>query len=172
MPPLPTTRLTVRPQLDPETYMLLTQQPTLDSRHLLELVAAWERWLPAAQAWRIGGRKGYLLVFLGPQVEAEIDPLWDHAPAQAFAREAMAQALIMGCLTTLRPNLRRKGCAPVPPPTPQLTQTVDQLGLTLHESGALSRKYATLTYASGSPGCEQCHLEPGCPKRLGLHFPA
>lgn len=168
MPSLTATRVPVQPSLDPETYLLLSQKPFLDGPALLELTAAWERWMPAAQAWRLGGRKGYVLVFLDAAVEAEIDPLWDTAPAQAFAREAMAQALVLGCLTALRPGLRRTGCAPVPPPTPALVEAVQGLGLELHESGALSRKYATLTYASGHRGCPDCHLEAGCPKRLGL----
>ncbi|MBC7355889.1 MAG: hypothetical protein JG774_1361 [Desulfomicrobiaceae bacterium] len=170
MPTLSATRVQVQPQLDPETYLLLSQRNFLDAKALMELTAAWERWMPAAHTWRIGGRKGYLLVFLDAAVEEEIDPLWENAPAQAFAREAMAQALVLGYLTALRPGVRRKGCAPVPTPTPALVQAIAPLGIELHESGALSRKYATLTYASGALGCESCHVEAGCPKRLGLQI--
>lgn len=170
MPTLSATRVQVPPRLDPETYLLLSQRDALDARALLELTAAWERWMPAAHTWRLGGRKGYVLVFLDATVEEEIEPLWEHAPAQAFAREAMAQALVLGYLTALRPGLARKGCAPVPPPTPEIIQALAPLGVELHESGALSRKYATLTYASGALGCDSCHVQACCPKRLGLHF--
>ncbi len=170
MAPLTAKRVSVQPNLDPQTYLLLSQRSFLDARSLLELSEAWERWLPAVEAWRLGGRTGYVLVTLAPSVEAEMDPLWETSPAKAFAREAMAQALVLGCLTSLRPGLRRTGCAPVPPPTPPLTRALRELGIELHESGALSRKYATLTYASGRHGCQDCHLEAGCPKRLGLRL--
>ncbi|NCD24920.1 MAG: hypothetical protein EOL86_04905 [Deltaproteobacteria bacterium] len=168
MKTLPIIPLDVEPDFDFATFLFLAQIDQLGPREMLLVLDIWEKWRPLLKIHQLGERKGHVLVYLEEPVEKEIDAIWKTSPSEGFKHEAIAQTMIMGTLKSLMPELGEKECAPVPEPTKPLRRTVEKLGLTMHESGALSRKYATITPYPHRYGCERCHLKDTCIKNMNL----
>jgi hypothetical protein len=101
-------------------------------------------------------------------VEDAVDAIWKKSPSEGFKHEAIAQTMIMGTLKALMPELGEKECAPVPEPTKPLRRTLEKIGLDMQESGALNRKYSTITPYPHRYGCERCHLKDSCIKNMNL----
>lgn len=168
MKTLPILPLAVEPDFDFSTFLFLAQIDQVGPQEMLEVLGTWEKWLPHLKVHQLGERKGFALVYLEEAVEEEVDAIWKKSPSEGFKHEAIAQTMIMGTLKSLMPELGEKECAPVPEPTKPLRRTVAKLGLDMQESGALSRKYATITPYPHRYGCERCHLKDSCIKNMNL----
>jgi hypothetical protein len=160
--------LDIQPDFDFSTFLFLAQVDEVGPQEMLAVLDVWERWLPMLKIYRLGERKGHVLIHLEQGVEEEVDRIWAESPSEGFKHEAIAQTMIMGTLKALMPELGEKECAPVPEPTKPLRRTVEKVGLELQESGALNRKYATITPYPHRYGCERCHLKDSCIKNMNL----
>lgn len=168
MKTLSITQLPVQPEFDFSTFLFLSQNDELGPQDMIAVLDVWDRWLPHLKVYKLGDRKEHVVVFLEKPVEERIDEIWGQSPSEGFKHEAIAQTMIMGTLKTLMPELGETQCAPVPEPTKPLCRTLEKIGLTLQDSGALSRKYATLTPYPHRYGCERCHLKDSCIKNMNL----
>lgn len=160
--------LDTQPEFDFSTFLFLAQVDEVGPQEMLAVLETWEKWLPSLKIYMLGERKGHVLVYLEKDVEDQVDEIWKASPSEGFKHEAIAQTMIMGTLKALMPELGEKGCAPVPEPTKPLRRTLERLGLDLQESGALNRKYATITPYPHRYGCERCHLKDSCIKNMNL----
>ena len=168
MKTLSITQLPVKPEFDFSTFLFLSQIDELGPRDMIAVLDVWEKWLPHLIVYKLGDRKEHVVVFLDEAVENQVDEIWKQSPSEGFKHEAIAQTMIMGTLKTLMPELGEKQCAPVPEPTKPLGRTLEKIGLDLQDSGALNRKYATLTPYPHRYGCERCHLKDSCIKNMNL----
>jgi hypothetical protein len=168
MKTLSVTALDVQPEFDFSTFLFLAQLDELGPQEMLSIIGTWEKWLPHLKVFTLGERKGHVVVFLEDVVEDAVDAIWKESPSEGFKHEAIAQTMIMGTLKFLMPELGEKQCAPVPEPTKPLRRTLRALGLDMAESGALNRKYSTITPYPHRYGCERCHLKDSCIKHMNL----
>lgn len=168
MKTLTVTRLEAQPDFDFQTLLFLAQIDALGPQEMLSILATWERWLPHLKIFKLGDRKEHVVVFLEEHVEREVDGIWRDSPSEGFKHEAIAQTMIMSALKHLMPELGETQCAPVPEPTKPLRRTLRTVGLDLEESGALSRKYSTITPYPHRYGCERCYLKDSCVKNMNL----
>ncbi|NLW81552.1 MAG: hypothetical protein GXY42_07765 [Desulfovibrionales bacterium] len=168
MKTLPFALLPTQPDFDFSTFLFLAQIDEVGPQEMLAVLETWERWLPHLKVFRLGERKGYVLVFLEEPVEREVDEIWSRSPSEGFKHEAIAQTMIMGTLKALMPELGEKECAPVPEPGKPLRRTLEKIGISMQESGALSRKYSTITPCPYRHGCERCFLKDSCIKNMNL----
>lgn len=168
MKTLSVTTLAMQPEFDFSTFLFLAQIDQIGPLEMRAVLETWEKWLPHLKIHQLGDRKGHVLVYLEEAVEEEVDAIWKESPSEGFKHEAIAQTMIMGTLKSLMPELGEKECAPVPEPTKPLRRTVEKLGLHMQESGALSRKYSTITPYPHRYGCERCHLKDSCVKNMNL----
>ncbi|HCU68541.1 MAG TPA: hypothetical protein DGF30_04805 [Desulfomicrobium sp.] len=160
--------LDIQPEFDFSTFLFLAQVDEIGPQEMLSVLGTWEKWRLNLKVYQLGARKGHVLVYLEKKVEDEVDEIWKTSPSEGFKHEAIAQTMIMGTLKALMPELGEKECAPVPEPTKPLRRTLEKLGLDLQESGAMNRKYATLTPYPHRYGCERCHLKDSCIKNMNL----
>lgn len=168
MKTLSITALAIQPEFDLPTFLFLSQIDELGPQDMLSVLDTWERWLPLLKVYKLGDRKEHVVVFLEDVVEDQVDKIWKASPSEGFKHEAIAQTMIMGTLKALMPELGEKECAPVPEPTKPLRRTLEKIGLDMQESGALSRKYSTITPYPHRYGCERCHLKDSCIKNMNL----
>jgi len=162
------TQLPVQPEFDFPTFLFLSQIDELGPRDMIAVLDVWEKWLPLLKVYKLGDRKEHVVVFLESEIEDQVDAIWKQSPSEGFKHEAIAQTMIMGTLKALMPELGEKQCAPVPEPTKPLCRTLEKIGLNLQDSGALDRKYATITPYPHRYGCERCHLKDSCIKNMNL----
>ena len=165
---LPFAELDIQPEFDFSTFLFLAQVEEVGPQEMISVLNTWEKWLPSLKVYRLGERKGHVLIYLEKDVEDQVDAIWKDSPSEGFKHEAIAQTMIMGTLKALMPELGEKECAPVPEPTKPLRRTLEKIGLDLQESGAMNRKYATLTPYPHRYGCERCHLKDSCIKNMNL----
>ena len=165
---LSVSELDIQPEFDFSTFLFLAQVDEIGPQEMLSVLGTWEKWLPSLKVYQLGERKGHVLVYLEKSVEDEVDGIWAQSPSEGFKHEAIAQTMIMGTLKALMPELGEKECAPVPEPTKPLRRTLEKIGIDLQESGAMNRKYATLTPYPHRYGCERCHLKDSCIKNMNL----
>jgi hypothetical protein len=159
-------QLEVHPPLDLETYMFLAQVKGMEGKDTVELLSYWSKWAPSLKVYRLGEKKGYVLAYLGQEVDMEVDEIWDKSPAMGFKLEALAQTMIMGVMRSLLPELSSTKCAPVPKPNKILKRSLGKIGLEFSAAGALNYKYSTITFFPYRGGCELCYLKPSCPKAM------
>lgn len=152
--------------VDIEAYMLFTQTRRIDGELALRIEETWNKWLPKLSAYRLGEKKGYIVVFFDGSVEEEVDSVWKDSPALGFEIQCVAQTMIMLTMQTVLPELTEVGCAPVPEPNKILKRSLEPLGLTFENTGHLSAKYGVLTSFPLKASCEICFLKDTCPKKL------
>lgn len=170
MKTLSITPQTDQPDFDFATFLFLAQIDQIGPQEMRAVLETWERWLPHLKIYKLGERKGFVLVYLEETVEKDVDKIWNDSASEGFKHEAIAQTMIMGTLKALMPELGEKECAPVPEPTKSLRRTLEKIGLSMHESGALSRKYSTITPYPHRYSCERCYLKDSCIKHMNLDF--
>ncbi|MFO7727502.1 MAG: hypothetical protein R6X11_04165 [Desulfonatronovibrio sp.] len=161
---LPAKELDVHSPFDMETFMGLAQLRDLEGREIVELLEFWQKWRPCLKIYFLGRKKGYLAIYMQQEVEEEIDAVWEESPSRGFKLQALVQAMIVGILRELMPEISRNQCAPVPRPGKVLKKSLSRIGLELFDEGALNYKYSTLTYYPYRQGCDSCHLLSSCPK--------
>lgn len=162
------TPLNLQPDFDFSTFLFLAQLDEIGPQEMRQILTVWDAWLPLLKIYKIGERKEHVLIFLEEAVEKEVDRIWTASPSEGFKHEAIAQTMIMGTLKALMPELGEKQCAPVPEPTKPLRRALEKIGLNMQESGAMSRKYSTITPYPHRYGCERCHLKDSCVKNMNL----
>lgn len=156
------------PYFDMELYLQLSDERRLDGDKLKKLSKQWEAWLPHFKTVHIKTEAGgYVLVFLDEQAEAEIEALWEKSPAEGFAINVLAQAMLTSALADIIPESTDAGCTPAPKPTEPLLDALEEAGVEWVTEGTLSRKYAMLTHYPFRGGCEVCFLAENCPKKGG-----
>jgi hypothetical protein len=148
--------------------MFLAQTQALSPQRILAMTALWEKWYPLLNAYTLGEKKGYLLVFLDHAVEWEMEKRWKESQELAFLDEVLAQTMIMSTLRLFIPELSTTRCAPLPEPNKILKRSLAKLDITLTNQGTFGYKYATLTHYPWKAGCDKCFLRSTCPKKLGL----
>lgn len=168
MKTLPVATLDIQPDFDFSTFLFLAQLDEVGPREMLDVLAVWESWLPHLKIFKLGDRKGFVLIYLEETIEDQVDAIWKQSPSEGFKHEAIAQTMIMGTLKSLMPELGEKECAPVPEPTKPIRRTLEKIGLDMQESGALNRKYATITPYPHRYGCDRCYLKDSCIKHMNL----
>lgn len=159
----------VTPYFDLELIMGISQEKRLGGAVLERMVRLWEMWLPECRARLINmGKIKYLSVWLGEPVEKAVDKAWAESPSQAYLDNTLAQALCMGAVYSLLPEIEDAGCAPAPRPTDNLRAALEAEGLPYKGDGpTLSRRYAVVTHYPFKGACEICHLQNQCPKGQG-----
>lgn len=157
------------PYFDLEMIMGISQERRLGGAVLERLIGLWEQWLPLVNARLVAaGKIKYLAVWLEAEVEEAVDKAWAESPSQAYLDNAVAQALCMGTVHGVLPEIEDAGCAPAPRPTAALRAALEAQGLPYKGDGpTLSRRYAVLTHYPFKGACEICHLQEACPKGQG-----
>lgn len=156
--------LKISPHFDLETFMLLSETRRIDGMMAMRMEESWKRLFPHLKAYRLGDKKGYLVIFMEPAVEEIVDSLWEKSPSQGFELQTLAQSMIMAAMQELMPDVQSQGCAPVPEPNKILKKSLKPLGLEFQNTGTLNVKYGVLTKFPYSAGCEACYLKESCPK--------
>lgn len=156
------------PYFDLELLMSTSQESRIDGAMMQALSDAWDRWLPHARVAHIKKEKGggYLVAWLGENVEDEVDAKWDEAPSEAFMYNSLAQVMCMGLVHSLLPEVEEAGCAPAPKPTDLLADALDELDVPYAVMGepGLTRRFGVATYYPFRGGCELCVLQKDCPR--------
>lgn len=105
--------------------------------------------------------EGYFLTWFDQDLEDILDRTWRSSPSAAFALHQRMTRRIMDTLVAHIPQVHEHGCAPLPPWTPLLEQTLIPLGLRYFPDAKLNRAYAALTFwpwRTMGTGCEGCVL--------------
>ena len=158
------------PYFDLELFMTVSQETRVGADIMDRLTTMWERWQPHAHALKIAdGNKAYLLVWLGSQVEDDVDDAWENTPSEAFLLNALAQVMCMGLVHAILPEVEEMGCAPAAPRSTVLAKALEEAGVPYASEReiALSRRYAVVTHMPFRGGCEICALRDACPKANG-----
>lgn len=162
-----THHIEVAPFFDMEMFMTLSQEQRVSGEIMERLERLWDNWLPhlkVRQFDRTG--RGYLLVWLGREVEEEVDATWAISPSEGYRCNALAQTLLMAALRELLPEIEEAGCAPAPVPSQALKNALAAEGIFYRGEGpALDRRYALLTPFPFMGGCGACALQQGCPQK-------
>ncbi len=159
----------IRPFLDMELLMSVSQESRVDGDTMDRMAELWERWSPKLEVRKLKvGKIQYLAVWLGDGVEEDIDAIWDESPSSAYLSGTLAQVLVMCAVNQLLPEVQDAGCAPAPKPTDGLVEAMEAEGCPYNELGtALSRKFAIVTHFPFKGACEICYLQKECPKGSG-----
>ncbi len=162
-------KLEVTPYFDIELIMQLTQETRIDGALMDKMLEYWEKWMPYLNARHMkSGKLSYLAVWMGEEVENDVDEVWDESPSEAFMINALAQAMCTAAVNTLVPEVQEAGCAPAPKPIETLKELLRSNEINyMDEGGGLSRRYATVTFYPFKGGCEICWLQSSCPKASG-----
>ncbi len=154
------------PWFDLETYMILSQTKRVEASTVELVETLWDKWRGHLNAKRISvGAVSYLLVWLGEDVEKEVNQAWDESPSRSFTMNSLAQAILMATVREFIPEVVGSSCAPVPKPTAGLKAALEEIGLPWKESSTLARQFAMLTYYPFKGSCDICHLKDECPSR-------
>jgi len=163
---LPLYPLSITPHFDMETFMLLSGQQRLDGDNAKALEQDWQRLHAHLRAYRLGEKKGYILIYLDRNFDAELDQARQQDRERAERLELLAQSMIMAALTEVLPESSAQGCAPVPQPNKILKNSLADLGLTFHNNGSLDVSFGVVTELPFRGDCETCLIKGTCSKRM------
>lgn len=125
----------------------------------------WDRWGGSLTAAVIEDEmESRLLVWLGRDVELDVERSWDLDAEEGRLLHVMAVALIMSSAASLVPELAEMCCAPVPEPSQNVKSATCSLGLCYDKEHVLTRRYSLLTHYPFQGGCDVCWLSERCPK--------
>ena len=161
--------LETNPFFDLETYMLLSGVKRMDGEKARQLETDWNRFKDYLRAYRLGDKKGYLLIYLDENFEQELDSIQEKDPDHGENLTILAQTMIMSLMQDLLPEAGTSGCAPLPEPNKILKRSLAKLDLEYSNAGNLSRKFAVITPLPYTGGCEQCFKKGSCLKRNMLN---
>lgn len=161
--------LEVRPYLDMELFMSVSQESRMDGDTMDRMAELWEKWSPSLVVRKLKvGKIQYLAVWLGDDVEADIDRVWDESPSSAYLAGTLAQVMVMCAVNQVLPEVQDAGCAPAPKPTDALVDAMEAEGCPYNaQVTALDRKFAVITHFPFKGACEICFLQKDCPKGSG-----
>lgn len=155
------------PYFDIELFLLGSGESRLSGDEIDQCVSLWDQWAAhlSANAVTVQNRQ-YLAVWLAEAVEQAVDSAWAESPSKGFRLNALAQTLCMCAVHERVPEVEEAGCAPVPPPSPELAAALTAAGLPARAANGLelARRYAVVTRAPFGGGCEVCALIASCPR--------
>ena len=166
MKSLPAQQLKLSPEFDLEVFMSLSGQRRIVTEKVLQAEKEWQRLCSYLKAYRLGQNKGYLVIFLDPAIEKEIDQAMDTDPDMAEQLEILAQSLIMTSMCQVLPQANIGSCAPVPEPNKILKLSLKPLGVDIQKTGRLDVRYGVVTKLPYKNDCQDCALKSSCAKRL------
>ncbi|WP_456324175.1 hypothetical protein [Desulfonauticus submarinus] len=149
--------------IDLSFYLEMSGKPNLDAGEVGLITKHWQRWFSFFNAYTLGEPKGFLIIFLGKEVEKEIEAAWVTSPSKGYALDLMAKTMLMSAVKEFIPELATLKCAPVPKVNKQIRRKVASVGLEVKKNGILNHKYAVFTYFPYKGGCEVCLLKENCP---------
>ncbi len=158
--------LDITPHFDMETFMFLSGQQRLDGDTAKALEQDWKRIHSHLRAYRLGEKKGYVLIYLDRGFDAELDQAREQDRERAERLELLAQSMIMAALSEVLPESAEHGCAPVPEPNKVLKNSLADLGLTFHNNGSLDVAFGVVTELPYRGDCESCLIKGTCSKRM------
>lgn len=163
--------LEVRPYLDMELLMSVSQENRVDGNTMEMMTQFWESWAPRLNVRKLKvGKIQYLAVWLDESVEADVDGVWDTSPSSAFLAGSLAQVMVMCAVNQVLPEVQDAGCAPAPKPTDGLVEALEEEGCPYNaDATALSRRFAVITHFPFKGACEICYLQKDCPKGAGMN---
>ena len=161
--------LEITPHFDMETFMLLSGQQRLDGETAQALEGDWHRLHSHLRAYRLGEKKGYMLIFLDRGFDEELDQARAQDRKRAEHLELLAQSMIMAALSEVLPESAEHGCAPVPEPNKILKNSLADLGLSFHNNGSLDVAFGVVTELPYRGDCESCLIKGTCSKRMLQH---
>ncbi len=162
--------LDIRPYLDMELFMGVSQESRVDGDTMDYMARLWEEWGPCLNVRTLKvGKIQYLAVWLDEAAEKRVDAVWDESPSSAYLAGSLAQVLVMCAVNQVLPEVQDAGCAPAPKPTDALVEAMEAEGCPYNAEGtALSRRYAVVTHFPFKGACEICFLQKECPKGSGM----
>lgn len=153
------------PYFDMETFMIASRTKRVDVETAQIADECWGRWREKVEIRKITTKsKSYLLVWLGEDVENEVNTAWEASPSKAYSMNNVAQAMLMAVIQDLIPEVAYGGCAPVPMPAKPLTDALKEIGVPWQDANCLARQYAMLTNFPYAGGCDICLLKGDCAK--------
>jgi len=170
LPTCTATPLILSPAFDLDRFAALSRSQPNDDMETRELAETWCRWRRHLRAYRIdcrGERGSWLLLWLEPVVERNMEDAWSASPLRGYLLDMLAASLVMAAAESMIPELASLGCAPVPEPHPAIRGVAFELGLNWTGPGALDRRYAMVTALPYAGGCESCSLCADCPRLRG-----
>ncbi len=170
MPTCTATPLVLHPAFDLDRFASLSRTLPQDDSEREALAVVWDRWLGHLRAYRIhcdDHRGAWLLLWLEPEAERDMERAWSGSPLRGYLLDMLAASLIMAAAQSLLPELADLGCAPVPEPHPAIKGVARELGLGWTGPGTLDRRYAMVTAMPYAGGCETCSLNEDCPRLRG-----
>lgn len=155
------------PYFDIELFLLSSGESRLSGDETDRCAALWSQWaahISVAAVTALG--RQYLAVWLSEAVEQAVDEAWGESPSKGFRLNALAQTMCMCAVHERVPEVEEAGCAPVPPPSTELAAALTAKGLPARAANGmeLARRYAVVTLAPFSGGCEVCSLLSSCPR--------
>jgi hypothetical protein len=151
---------------DLETYMLLSETRRIAGDKVKELEETWSWMFPHLKAYRLGERKGYLVIYLDRALEDKLDALLDEDESKGEEAQTLAQAMIMAAMLESLPEAGLTSCAPIPEPNKVLKRSLAKLGLEFYNSGRMNVRFGVLTKLPFSGGCDNCFIKSTCAKRI------
>lgn len=159
-------KIDITPFFDLETYMLLSETRRIQGDKAQELEETWKWVFPHLKAYRLGERKGYMLIYLDKALEEELDTVLEQDEAKGEEIQTLAQSMIMAAMLEAVPEAGLASCAPIPEPNKVLKRSLAKLGLEFYNSGRMNVRFGVLTKLPFSGGCEQCYIKGTCAKRI------
>ncbi len=166
MKSLPAQQIKVTPFVDLETYLLLSGNKRISGDLAVRIESGWQWVFRYLQAYRLGERKGYLVLWLKPEIETELDRVREQDPDWAEELHIIAQCVIMATMLEILPECGHQSCAPLPEPNKVLKRSLSPLGLEYRNDGTLNVRFGVVTPLPYRGECEECYLKDGCSKRI------
>lgn len=158
--------LNLRPRFDFEFFLKNAEEPGLGEAETSECCHLWAQWSDHLFSNVVTTREGDVLtIWLGREVEEEVDAAWANSPSHGYLLNALALTLCMCAIRERIPELETAGCAPAPCPTPELANALTGAGLPAQAGTGLelARRYAVVTPFPFTERCAACTLHPTCP---------
>lgn len=160
-----------QPRFDFGFFLKNAEEPGMGETEISECRYLWAQWSHHLFSDVAKTRESDILaVWLGREVEEEIDAAWADSPSHGYLLNALAQTLCMCAARERLPELEAAGCAPVPLPTPELASALSVAGLPARTGTGLvlARRYSVVTPIPFTGLCAACSLRRECPSRTEL----
>jgi len=154
------------PFFDLETYMIMSGHKRIQGHEASRIEQEWLRLHAMLNGYTLSNSKRYLLLYLNPKLEQEIDATAENDPEQAERLETIARTLLMVSLMDKVPEAGFDSCVPVPEPNKRLKTTLQSLGLDFSKTGRLNVRYGMITRLPLSNDCQSCYISDTCAKRI------
>lgn len=158
-------KVDVNPEFDIWIYSEISQETRIEQDFAEELEERWNNWKQFLHARKLSSAKGgsYLLLWLGKEVDDEVEGIWQDSPTAGMSFHNLAITMVMLAARHLIPELDEGHCAPLPKPGPAVQDAFESLGLGWKAEGTLDHQFAVFTHMPYKGGCAICFLSDSCP---------